>query len=656
MYASFFNHAPNILKFLTAFTILFIVLPRFIFPKSDDDKLEDLVSGYIRMVFLVIVLGYILVVVKLYELVSILCVFGLLILLHKIYLQKRFGSKTKDKAPAILLDSLEGEFDLRKTARIRTQAYFKRLFSEIALYFKPFSNKVFVLIFIVLAAFIAYMRFYDAIVHASVPLSDSYTTLAWFKNVESNILFYNNGGGVYPRGLSMNLAMLHKFSNINELYILKYTGPLNSVFICLSIYFFVFRMTAQRYAGLIAMTTFGIGGYLFGLSWERQPATNSQELAMIFLLPVVYYTYKYIKLKRRQDLFPLLAAVSVTGLVHSLIFAVALLMAGLVIVYSLLVHFKNNIFQALHLTAIFGIAGLISALPILIGKVSGVGLNDSAVSFLTASINIGLRKLTLGDNLALAGIGIITIYAIYFQIKHKRIVNSYPVIAIIGISVFIVYFAGGALTKNEMVASRFPEPWAVISVALVGIAVAIILNIFKGKAANNVVGSTATVSLLMLFILFIRVPLMEPYKMEWDSSTEQYLKIAESYPKKSWFLVAEDEQFALVYGWGFTMSTATFLSTIEPDTGGKKGWAGIAENVFIYQQKNIFRVGYSSGILAIEEPIYERREREKLEMQAWLDRFKANGGSYNIFYEDKNLRVIHIINIDRTKKTKSSVW
>lgn len=72
MYSSFYNQLNQLSHFIFAIIVLFIALPGVLFRRQYKNLLDHLVSNCILMVFLLIVLGYALVVLKIYELVAIL--------------------------------------------------------------------------------------------------------------------------------------------------------------------------------------------------------------------------------------------------------------------------------------------------------------------------------------------------------------------------------------------------------------------------------------------------------------------------------------------------------------------------------------------------------------------------------------------------------
>jgi len=82
----------------------------------------------------------------------------------------------------------------------------------------------------------------------------------------------------------------------------------------------------------------------------------------------------------------------------------------------------------------------------------------------------------------------------------------------------------------------------------------------------------------------------------------------------------------------------------------------ISNDVFIYEEKNVFRVPRDNAIYRLEEPEYERRELEMDRLREWIAAYKQANGGIDIFYEDANLRIYHINRPVTREEMMDRIW
>ncbi|MDP4164328.1 MAG: hypothetical protein Q8898_14605, partial [Bacillota bacterium] len=66
MYASFFNQSYQLAHYLLSFLIVGFLAPLFLFSKQFENRSDQIVSNYTRIVFYLIIFGYGLVLTKLF--------------------------------------------------------------------------------------------------------------------------------------------------------------------------------------------------------------------------------------------------------------------------------------------------------------------------------------------------------------------------------------------------------------------------------------------------------------------------------------------------------------------------------------------------------------------------------------------------------------
>ena len=160
------------------------------------------------------------------------------------------------------------------------------------------------------------------------------------------------------------MAFIKKFAFIDNIYIVNYTGPLCSLMIVLGLYFAASRFTANKAAGLLAAFIYGIlGVHILGQGdFERQVATNSQEFALLFAFPTIYFIFLYYRTRLNSYLFAGSSGLIITAYVHLIPYALVVMSICIVIMFLVLNGIKKNYKAILALIT----AGMISCVAVLI--------------------------------------------------------------------------------------------------------------------------------------------------------------------------------------------------------------------------------------------------------------------------------------------------
>lgn len=642
MYSTFSNHIGPILHYSFSMYFLFFLLPRLLFRSVYKNQVENWFSGYVKMVFLLIISGYILVITKLYEGLSVLMLFSIIIGIQS-YLKKR--EKLREGAPASrllnqLFDLLDG---LPKTTllAVRTQLVQKqknRIIHERSRFSWPLLCEGIALI--VILGFSFYVRFYDAFVNAAPPLSDSYVTLAWMKYINNRDLFHD---GIYPQGFHIYLASIYKFAAVDALYVLRYTGPLNTLMIVTGLYIVVRKLTNNAIGGLTAAWIYGIVWVIFPLySTDRQAATNSQEFAFVFVFPAVYFFLKFFRTEKKEDLLIALLSTSIIGLVHSLGYALIGLMIGMMMAASAVTLKKrwNPYWQTVVGT---GITGVLSIIPLGVGYLMGKGLNATSADYLTMQNNsYYFRNLNEWDYIAIGSLGLLLLLQFRRNLsRDERFIGIFTILT--GLSVFILYDAGGVLTHSTMIDSRSYDLWGLVAPFCIGISVSNLFNAFKGRTMSLI---NIVVMLAIIAATFIDRPEpIIPYTLEYNENVEQYLRISQEYLPQNWMIVSQDEGYAVALGKGFHMYLGDFLKTYNPKAKALTKFhqgapdKNLPPHIFVFQEKKVFEVAKSNSVYQILAPKYKERAKEYKELTKWLQAYKLAGYRIKIYYQDQHIIV-----------------
>jgi len=627
-------------QYIIAFVIVNMVLPRLIFARSNRTVLSNFFAYFIQMVLLVIVVGYILVILKIFEMVTILCVLLFFIFGRTFANKSKRNHKEMSKEISLwLYDYADGIINLPKLIKRRFSEWTAAVRKSIAELNK--TSIVMITASFALFAYSGFLRLYDAFANAAPAMSDSYVTLAWIKYIETNALFHD---GIYPQGFHIYQAFLQKFAGLDPLFILKFTGPINGLLIVIGIYFSVSSFLKSKQAGLVAASVYGIFGTFLTESWERQAATNSQEFAFVFILPCLYFFYRYFTEKDKQDLYIGGAALAVIGLVHSLVLAFTLF-GGVVLLFAIFVS-ENKSFKkqpVWNTIGVVALASVFSALPFGIGYLLGHEFHSSSVDFaVSQSTSVDFPVLILSDYVVIACLFLLVLSVI--GNRKKPFVSARVFLLLFGTATFCLYYFVGALTDSVLISSRSNELYSLVSPVIIGAGFYCIIRVFARFKHNEFVFSILCTGLILGACIQASPGPVIPYKMEYNSSVEQYLRISKNYRATEWLIVSQEEGYALVLGKGWHLMTQDFLKGYKPENGELIGNDSDSTkinvpDVFLYIEKNIYPTYKNMDVLKVR---YERRVRESAEMKQWIAKYNEINGNQEVYFEDENIIIYHM--------------
>lgn len=643
MYASWTNQFAQLIRFMTAALTLYVVVPRLAWPDSHSSSTDRFWQGFVRIVALTIALVYCLVLSGLYEVPS----FALCLLLY--LFRRRFSRSERrrlwlqmsSRLSLSMYDLLDGlvhpKQHLSRIGRFLT----KRLREFLTSCGRSLSGTVSTLLLVGVLGYSAALRFHDAVMHAAPAMSDAYVTLAWMKYIERRILFHD---GIYPQGFHIVLSTLHKLAGQDALYTLKYAGPLCGVLTVFGVYYFVWKFTGQKSAGLVAALAYGtLGGWL-PLEWERQASTNSQEFALIFLLPAWHWSHRFLTDARRADWWSAFACYAIIGWVHVLVFA--LLMLGLICLglAHLLTRWRDALPRAPSLIGAASASGLLAVLPLGLGLIWGRPFHQSSLEFATSMLAISTPVVTWMDLLPLTGIAAFLLLAVGRRDSDKIVTAVF--LTLLGTVAFALYLLAGPLTGNAILVTRGNLLWSMmiaVGCGTVWAAVWSVISHWQRRRLPADVAAAALVCCLSLLVLKPQPP--EPYKMQTDTMVEQHLRISSQFRPTEWMIVSSDESYALVLGQGYHMHSGDWLQTYPPTAKQLQTASGaelmLTPDIFLFREKVIFKTGFEHLV-----PVYERREAESHQMRRWLAAYDSTHDNLSLFHEDETLEVWRINQAD----------
>lgn len=648
MYSSFANHSSHMIRYIIVLFMLFIFLPHIFFTKGQRFSLENFFRNYIKAVLFFIILSFLLIILKLYELLTLFVVI-VYVSLYWYRKQKRIAT-WEDLSHQVMikiydfLDGMEHPGNrISAWLHEKEMAARQNIISCFGSIIKCVQTFFFVLVF----AYSAFLRFNNTLNYAAPAMSDAYVVIAWLKYIDRKMLFHD---GIYPQGFHMYLDFLHKFSSVDPLYIVNYSGPLHGVFITLSLYFVVSRWTGRKGAGVFSAIIYGILSMYLPVELMRQAATNSQEFAFIFVMPALYFFSSYMWSGIKDDLIVAMVALSLMGLVHPIAFSFVGLGMGL-LVFLTSIYGLRKYLHRIKKVILLGLSSiLVPFIPIGIGLLMGKDFYGASAEFLLRKeIEPVLPLLKIIEYYALIAIVIIFIYQIIVRKKEKE-VFAVRYVMLLGTASFLLYYYGGVVTENVVISTRAKELWGLMIPVLLGTAwycITELVSPLKYKGVELLV----TFSLLVYIVIYIEPQPIVPYKMEYDSGVEQYLQISTMLKPTEWMIVSQEEGYALAYGKGFHLMLGEFLKLYNPN---EKELKGSPPDVFIYHEKKVFWPDLSNNILDYSK--YEKRELDNEELKTWLETYEKNYDNISTFYEDENLKIVHIQQTLDREEELEKIW
>lgn len=653
MYATLANHFSQGWRYFFTFAFLIIILPRLLFPAKRESFLDSFFRNFIRMTLVLITLGYLLVLLKLFEFLSLVVVF--IVLYLYVYRHYKGLASWGEMIHVLLLfvyDYADGIIHPQTIFREYCNVQINKVKQSWQKLFGSLTSAGKTLLLLIVLGYSAWIRFYDTILHAAPAMSDSYVVLAWLKYLDRKILFHD---GIYPQGFHIYLDFLHKFSAIDALYVLNYSGPLHSVFITLSLYFVVSRWTRQVLPGITAAFIYGVLGFYLNAEFMRQAATNSQEFAFVFLFPTLYYYSEYLTKKDMDSLVTAAAGTFLTGLIHSMAFAFLGLGLGILALVFCSRDLRTRWQIAFKMLLIYIAGGLTSAIPIGIGLLMGKDFYGASAEFLIMKTEAGsmLPWLNPFDYIGLGVTVLLLLLGIIFSVKRREVVLQLY-IAFFGLVSFAAFYWGGALTGNVVISTRMVLLWTMMIPILCGVGwytFSKMIPFFRGKISEVII---AIAMITFLIIKLQPIPII-PYKMEYDSSVEQYLRISSTFRPTEWMIVSQVEGYALTYGKGYHLMLPDFL-TIDP-SGEKLLYVSNGQeseldeyDIFIFHEKKVFRS------LEEMEAVYDKREIENKALKDWLEKYQKAHDNLTVYYEDENIAVYRIYQPASEDQNFERIW
>ncbi len=630
--------------------MLFIYAPRFMFSQKGESTSDTFFLGLFEMVLFLTTLSFVLVFTELYELLS---VFILVIVFAYIKVSYSPGfvsaGELLRRFQIIIYDFFDGIFkpEPRKKLIIIIKTTLKNVF---------YYRFRWLILAIPVFGYSAYLRFYDAFTSLTPPMSDSYVTLAWMKYISARIIFHD---GIYPQGFHVFLSLLSKFSAVDPLFILKYTGPLNAMLTIAGIWFFVYKVSGSKSSGYFAAAIYGCSGLFFNSELIRQAATNSQEFAIVFVLPTIWFLMKHYEEEGKKHLFAAFCGLVIIGYCHTLVFVFTVMIAFVVIFSRFLFDIKAALKKTPFVFLVGIGASILSVLPLGIGYLMGKTMHSSSLNYLEAlATNIVYKKLELGEYIFLAGLVAIFLLMIFPWVS-KQFRKRMATLLFVFLSVGFFYYFLPVLTQSIVINSRKADLAILFLGVGAGMIHALVIKPFEKIDKLSIFGIFLVLLGFFGTIYYTKPVAFHPLKLEREQSIEGYLSIKSNFKAGEWMIISQEEGYSVVLGSGFHMFVGDFIKDFSTSSKRLKyiNSSGatplLTPDVFIFYEKNVF---VNSVYYEAMKVIYDRREAEKPLLKKWLDDYEKNTGNLKIYYEDKDIAIYWIHTTYSQEEKFNQIW
>lgn len=643
VYESLANQSYHFAHFVLAIIVGFTILPRYMFQTVGGSKTDQWLANILRMTMFVIVVGYLLVIVKLIEVLGFAAIVTAWILLIR-GRGKRHSIRTRRIIPALFYDALEGPSVLRRwhskaRTKVMTLGGIRPKWSSVS-FLK--------LIWLATLGESTYIRFADSFHNPAPAMSDGYVTLAWLKYVNERILFHD---GIYPQGMYFTMDLILKLAFINPLYVMKYMGPLDTVFIVIGLFYVTYQLGQSFPAAIIASSIYGIFGHalLFG-DWTRQAATNSQEFGFALVLPTILFIVRYLSSGARVELLVAFAGLCSIGFTHPVAYILVVIGTVSAILAQFITSGLTN-FARLVQVSVYGIvSAFVIVLPLIMGYVLGRVINSSASSFATstaAASSVNFPTLHFFDWITLVAIAFLLIQSAIQYVRGTLNATSLFA-ALFGAVTFLSYEVAGPVTRNEVLITRMVDAYAVVQPFVIGIAIASICSRMGWSRKSQWIQVGMVGAFLIVGFVRWTPQIITPYKLQWNDDVQAYLDINRQFAFSSYMLVAPQEEYDLVLGEGYRMSWGEFTRRYNPiappltEYGKSVVDTAISPDVFIYVPKTIFEVSRKNAIYPLEAATYVRERAQLRQLHIWMSKYESVHGALQVFYSGPHLTVYHI--------------
>jgi len=647
----------NFIKYIFTYALLFVLIPRFVFIYDKEDTTKSIVANYVKMMFWVIVFGYITILLKLFEGITMVAIL-LLSIAYKYYKLKIASGNVKKDVRDILNILFINHIEETERIERKLLGWFddktERANRIIANYFGDGWVFLHTMIIALLLIYSGYLYLYSIFANIAPAASETFTSLLWMKYIAYRILF---AGDIYPQGFYIFLETLHKFALMDQVYIVNFAGPVNSLTIALGMYFFISRTINSKIGGIFSIVIYGMLGSMFINVMPSLVAANPQQFAFVFIFPVLYFYYDFINNSRWEDFVVAFLGATVIGLIHPLAFV--FLGVGLIslCLANIVRDAKNKIYKAFEVFVIMLISAILSVLPMAIGFLMGKPFNTASLNLINTFLDeVKMPALRVFDYIAI-GCMLLVFISLIPAFKNKKLFIAKLWILIFSVISFLAYYYIALFTNNSYFVESASTLWSLIIPIIVSFGIIVILDIIGLIIEGKFIGYSIVIATIALIFIYLPQSPIIPQKVENNSTVEEYLKISKTFRPTQWMIINWQEGYTLAFGNGFHMNISDFINiynpeeeklidhTVEPEKSLK------TEDIFVFYQKNIFHANED-----VESVEYQTKLEENIRLSQWLEKFQATHNNISLYSSDDDLEIWRIHQELDKEDMKRRIW
>lgn len=514
---------------------------------------------------------------------------------------------------------------------------------------------------------------YQTLHFMSYAAPDVEVHLNWIQSLVGGKLF---PAGVYPFGMHCVGAAISLAFGVSAVTVARMLGVVTSFYIMLLCYLFVKQLCRLRYAPMVGFMIYTIANLTVDSTYMRYSAMISQEYAMLFLVPVMFFLYRYLNGKKMQDLVLFGLAFASTLAVHFYITAIAcffFLAIGVVYLYRMI---KRKLLVPLILCGIVSIFAAL--LPLAVGLCMGYPLEQSFTYGASVilndpqmygdnsenekqaetekkkdppkidAINVGkqLERYLLKDAryLWIFAIPLLLVLLEWFiRLCCRRMTDR--ILEYLSQMIFFLFLL------VELLLGAFDYP-VLIEPKRMGIFVSYMLPLFmaipfemfytlvQSKRCGKVICNTAALGCLGITCFSICLQgnwkeLPTVYYFQTTGAMASTCDIIRDYEKYSWTIVSPVNETSLVYNSGYHYEMIDFIKCLEHYREGMELYIPTKYVFFYVEKMPIERYGWA---FSVDDEIL--RKREKISKDAALTPLGGGFRKPDEYYKKKRMELM----------------
>lgn len=590
-----------LIHYVLAFSFILLYVPRLFFQNQYQEGLERSVSDFLKMSMILLVVGNLLVLLRLFELLSLgmILIFVGLRIYQRRQAKKGLGNSSVS-AEALIYDYFDGKYKLTQVLAGYARKQSLRVTQELRKRMSPRTKLIGTVSMLAVLITSSFTRFYEGVVHPSISYADRYSTLKWMKDIRVNQMFAD---GVLPQGFHIYWATIQEFARIDAIHVVQYTGLFTPLLIMGSIYFFLTRVTGYRMSGIAGMAVYAfLGGVADPHFWQWQLEASPRTFAHIFLLPALYFYIVYVRKGYLDAFYTMAAGMIVIAFIDPKTSMYLLAGIGLVSLYMAAAKMRSSRLSMRKMFLTWAGSIGVSVAPMAIGFLSGKELHLSVVQ------------------------------AFQSNVDNPFLLTASPSVAPLAISVALGF------------------GWYVL------------FRLFAGRPYQNVLENSTLIVVILICIAAVPVGSTQSVKIDWDSTIAQYHRISSEFSPNTWMAVGKEPLSAVVQGRGYHMNVEQLVSDYDPNARALTRFhsdepdLNVAPHVFLFYEKQLREVNDGSLMRQLE-PSYDTWERNKKALRAWLHaHLAAFGEEVDVYYEDEYIIVYHVERKQAREEIQQEIW